>query len=270
MNSMAGGSNSLDGYDIMNGPTLVAMLERVLEQFPGLQGRKRLHSTGNLLSVLRWSSGYGRSSNKAIEEVTDGYDVIGRIASSDGEHPCNHYTCRRGWQDPRHSNILLPKEDTPWTPADLDIYVPQATSMQMLNRIMAEGYSIVTDGQLDQTQYTHRHSWGCTSNGREKDEAAPAGFICTLEADMVPWTESSTSLRPRCGPATCDGWLGGASAICARGGTLNDSRIPASLLVQGAYMLERCRISNSYTHRPSICRCKYDDFKESVRVFRVS
>lgn len=37
----------------MNGPTFVAMLESVLEQFPGLQGRKRLLSTGNLLSAVR-------------------------------------------------------------------------------------------------------------------------------------------------------------------------------------------------------------------------
>ncbi|KAI6009168.1 hypothetical protein BKA83DRAFT_4070863 [Pisolithus microcarpus] len=54
-------------------------------------------------------------------------------------------------------HTLLPKLDTPWTPADLDIYVPQSTSTQLLNRIMAEGYSIVTDEQQLQMRYTHSH-----------------------------------------------------------------------------------------------------------------
>ncbi|KAI6024934.1 hypothetical protein BKA83DRAFT_4024580, partial [Pisolithus microcarpus] len=54
-------------------------------------------------------------------------------------------------------HILQPNLDTLWTPADLDIYVPLATSMHMLNCVMVEGYSIVSDGQQVQMRYTHSH-----------------------------------------------------------------------------------------------------------------
>ncbi|KAI6120915.1 hypothetical protein EDD16DRAFT_1444366, partial [Pisolithus croceorrhizus] len=47
-------------------------------------------------------------------------------------------------------HFLLPRLGTPWTPSDLDLYVPQITSVLMLSRLMAQDYRLMTEGDDDE------------------------------------------------------------------------------------------------------------------------
>lgn len=56
--------------------------------------------------------------------------------------------------------LLLPEIGTPWTPKDLDIYVPLATSRLLLDRLQYEGYTIHSQIQTDVVNYTYSHVHG--------------------------------------------------------------------------------------------------------------
>ncbi|KAI6033734.1 hypothetical protein BKA83DRAFT_37683, partial [Pisolithus microcarpus] len=52
-------------------------------------------------------------------------------------------------------HIMLPKHQTTWAPQDLDIYVPQATSQQLLRKVLFEGYMTMKDVDLSKKGYTY-------------------------------------------------------------------------------------------------------------------
>ncbi|KAI6004663.1 hypothetical protein EDD15DRAFT_2155331 [Pisolithus albus] len=54
-------------------------------------------------------------------------------------------------------HLLLPEYGTRWTPKDLDIYVPLATSTALLNRLHYEGYTIDNQVHMNDVSYTYSH-----------------------------------------------------------------------------------------------------------------
>ncbi|KAI5982148.1 hypothetical protein EDD15DRAFT_2139648, partial [Pisolithus albus] len=50
-------------------------------------------------------------------------------------------------------HVMLPKDGTAWSPRDLDIYVPQATSQRLLRKVQSEGYAMVKDTDLNGEGY---------------------------------------------------------------------------------------------------------------------
>ncbi|KAI6130705.1 hypothetical protein EDD16DRAFT_1446124, partial [Pisolithus croceorrhizus] len=52
-------------------------------------------------------------------------------------------------------HILLPELGTGWTPADMDVYIPQRTSALMLRRLKVEGYTPVAE----KVQHTHGYRY---------------------------------------------------------------------------------------------------------------
>lgn len=57
-------------------------------------------------------------------------------------------------------HLLLPETGTSWTPKDLDIYVPLATSRFLLKRLQYEGYTIHSELQTNVANYTYSHVHG--------------------------------------------------------------------------------------------------------------
>ncbi|KAI6034745.1 hypothetical protein BKA83DRAFT_4043192, partial [Pisolithus microcarpus] len=66
--------------------------------------------------------------------------------------------------------LLLPEIGMPWTPKDLDIYMPLATSRLLLDRLQYEGYTIHSQIQTNVVNYTYSHVHGVVvlSKGQSK------------------------------------------------------------------------------------------------------
>ncbi|KIK19910.1 hypothetical protein PISMIDRAFT_63470, partial [Pisolithus microcarpus 441] len=52
-------------------------------------------------------------------------------------------------------HILLPTHGTAWTPGDLDIYIPQSTSAHLLKKLVLEGFTSVSEVDMNKKGYSH-------------------------------------------------------------------------------------------------------------------
>ncbi|KAI6126360.1 hypothetical protein EDD16DRAFT_1473580 [Pisolithus croceorrhizus] len=102
---------------------------------------------------------FAATSHQCATQVQD--YLQGRLHSVGAQYFCNAdifidilCTCDAVISGSTTLHILLLRLRTPWTLADLDIYMLQVTSMLMLSCLMAQDYHIVTEGDDDEVPYT--------------------------------------------------------------------------------------------------------------------
>ncbi|KAI5994668.1 hypothetical protein EDD15DRAFT_2165720 [Pisolithus albus] len=66
-------------------------------------------------------------------------------------------------------HLLLPEYGTPWTPSDLDIYVPQRNTDMLLKLVTRQGYEVIVEPPVRRVGYTYTHVNRVVilSNGRQ-------------------------------------------------------------------------------------------------------